>query len=132
MPGKTTIMENGQISHVGDETFNAIVRKSRLPVLVDFWAPASAPCQAMVPTLEALAIELKGKCNVVQVNVQEARKTASSLAIDGVPTLVLFDAGRPVDRQVGVPSKAALCKMIEQAFIEIDCRRLEASLVATD
>lgn len=125
-------MENGQISHAKDETFSTIVGGSKLPVLVDFWAPSSGPCQATTPTIEALAIEFKDKCNVVRVNVDEARMTASSLGIDALPTLVLFDGGRPVDRQVGVQSKAALCKMIEHSLIEIDCRALEASLTATD
>ena len=112
--------EDSQITHANDEMFEAMVINSDLPVLVDFWAPWCGPCQTIAPTVEALAKEYKGRANFVKVNVDEAQKTASSLGIMGIPTIILFNHGKPIDRRVGVQSKAVLNEMIAGALVETD------------
>jgi len=105
------------ISHASDATFEETVLSSELPVLVDFWAPWCGPCNMIAPIFEELASEYKGRVQFVKINVDEAQKTASSLAIMGIPTVALFYQGQPIDRQVGVQPKAILTGMLETILL---------------
>lgn len=111
---------NEYISHADDETFEETVLSSDLPVLVDFWAPWCGPCYAIAPTVEELAGEYKGRVKFVKVNVDDAQKTASSLDIMGIPTIMLFNHGKPINRQIGVQAKSILSEMIKEALREAD------------
>ena len=106
------------ISHASDATFEETVLRSELPVLVDFWAPWCGPCQMVAPIFEELATEYKDRVRFAKVNVDEAQQIASSLDIMGIPTIVLFDRGKAIDRQVGVQPKAMLSEMLETALLD--------------
>jgi thioredoxin 1 len=95
---------------VTDQTWDAEVVKSPLPVLVDFHATWCGPCKALAPVVEEIARERQGKLKVVKVDVDIAQKTAASLGIQSVPTLILFQDGKEVRRRIGAGSKAALAK----------------------
>lgn len=97
-----------------DETFASMVIISDLPVLVDFWAPWCGPCRVIASTIEELAREYVGRIKFVKVNVDEGQRTAMSLDVMNIPTLILFANGKPIDRQVGVQPKAILNNMINQ------------------
>ena len=74
---------------------------SRLPVLVDLWAPWCGPCRMVAPGVERAATELAGQLKVVKVNVDEAPGVSARFAVQGIPTLLVLRDGRPVARQVG-------------------------------
>jgi len=93
---------------VTDATFAADVERSPLPVLVDAWAAWCGPCQMLAPTIDELAAELAGRVRVAKLNVDENPATASRFGIRSIPTLVVIDGGREVDRIVGVQSKQAI------------------------
>jgi thioredoxin 1 len=104
--------------HVNDETFAETVINSDLPVLVDFWAPWCGPCRAIASTIEELAREYAGRIKFVKVNVDEGQRTAMSLGVMNIPTLILFANGKQINRQVGVQPKAILNDIINQWLFE--------------
>ena len=93
--------------------FEAVVNGSDLPVLVDFWAPWCGPCQQMSPILDEVASELSGKIIVGKVNVDENPTLAAKFGIVSIPTMILFQGGKPVKSIVGGRTKAKLKADIE-------------------
>jgi thioredoxin 2 len=98
----------------GDTEFDAAVRQSRLPVLVDVWAPWCGPCRMVTPVVEQLAGERAGRLKVVKVNADEARRVAGSLRARSIPTLVLFVDGAERDRVVGAQPAPALRNWLDR------------------
>jgi thioredoxin len=100
--------------NVTDATFEAQVLRSPLPVLVDFWAPWCGPCRMVSPVVEEIGRQHAGKMKVVKVNTDENPANASRLGIQGIPTLILFQNGREVDRMVGAAPKTQLEIWVEK------------------
>jgi thioredoxin 2 len=94
-------------------TFRAAVEESQLPVLVDFWAPWCAPCRIVAPVLERLSREMAGRLKVVKVDADQAPEVAQRFDVRGIPTLIIFDRGRVLDRLTGAPSPPALQSWVE-------------------
>lgn len=91
-----------------DANFDAEVLKADKPVLVDFWAVWCGPCQMQGPIVEEVAKAMEGKAKVGKVNVDENPKTAGTYGIMSIPTLIIFNAGKPIKQLVGVQSKETL------------------------
>ena len=86
---------------VTDSTFESEVLKSETPVLVDFWAEWCQPCRMIAPHLEKLADEQAGKLKVAKLNVDQNPHMMQHFQIRGIPTLILFKDGQPVETIVG-------------------------------
>jgi thioredoxin 2 len=84
----------------GEGDFDAAVT-TKLPVLVDLWAPWCGPCRMVAPGVEKAASELAGSLKVVKVNVDDAPGVSARFAVQGIPTLLVLRDGRAVARQVG-------------------------------
>jgi len=96
----------------GDDSY-AEEARAAVPVVVDLWAPWCAPCRAIAPVLERLAGRHAGRLKVVRVNVDEAPATAAEHQATSIPTLVVLQDGRQVDRIVGALPEPQLVGRIE-------------------
>lgn len=108
--------ENTMSTAVTDATFESVVIKSSIPVLVDFWAPWCGPCRGIGPIVEELAAEYEGKALVCKVNVDENNRIPSLFGIRAIPTLIVFKDGEVVDQVTGAVAKSHLVSMLEKAF----------------
>jgi thioredoxin 2 len=99
---------------IAEGEFESLIRHSRIPVLVDFWAEWCAPCRQLAPILEHLAAELQRRVLMVKLDTEAARFVPSRFAIQAIPTLVLLRSGLEVDRIAGLMSAAALRQRLER------------------
>ncbi|MBQ3123969.1 MAG: thioredoxin [Clostridia bacterium] len=86
------------------QNYDAEVTNSDVPVLVDFWAPWCGPCQMLGPVIAEVAEEYNGKAKVCKVNVDEEAELAAQNAIVSIPTVIIFNNGKAVERTVGAQS----------------------------
>lgn len=93
--------------------FRAEVLGSKQPVLVEFWAPWSRPCQVFDSVLRELASACAGKVKVVKVNADDNLDLSLWYDIQSVPTLVYFVRGNPCLRIVGTATKEAILAKIQ-------------------
>ena len=100
---------------VSDATFDEEVIKSEVPVLVDFWADWCAPCKMIAPIVEDLAEEYDGKVKFTKLDVDSNPKAAMTYGVRGIPTLLIFNDGKPVGQVVGAVPKAVLKRRLEEA-----------------
>ena len=84
-----------------DQNFSSDVLKSKIPVLVDFWAEWCGPCKMLAPIVEKIAKDYTGKIKVGKMNVDENPDTPGELGIQGIPTIMVFKNGEMVKRIVG-------------------------------
>ncbi|MFA5644108.1 MAG: thioredoxin [Patescibacteria group bacterium] len=95
---------------INKDNFSAEVLESKIPVLVDFWAPWCMPCKMMAPILDELALDLAGKVKIVKVNTEDVanQELASQYEIQSIPNMKLFKDGKVLADFIGMRSKDSL------------------------
>ena len=98
----------GEPVELDEAGFAAVVAKTELPVVVDFWADWCGPCRAMAPQFERAAAQLQGRALLVKVDSDAAPTLSQRHAIRSIPTLLLFKGAKEVKRQSGAVQAAQI------------------------
>lgn len=99
---------------VSESEFEEKVLKSKMPVLVDFWAEWCGPCKMAEPVLEELSETYTGKAVIVKVDVDANQAVTQKYTILSIPTTVMFVGGQEKGRQVGFGGKEPFEKLIKE------------------
>jgi len=106
--------------NVSDTSFESEVISSEQPVLVDFWAEWCAPCKMIAPIVEELSNEYQGQVKFTKVDVDENPEVAQKYGVRGIPTLLIFNDGAPVDQLVGALPKKTIKDKLENLLNNIN------------
>ncbi|NMC11260.1 MAG: thioredoxin [Chloroflexi bacterium] len=110
--------------HVTDAAFEKTILQSKIPAIVDFWAPWCGPCKMVAPTLEKLAKEYADKILIAKVNTDENPEWATKYGIQGIPTMLFIVDGKIIHRQVGALPEVMLREVVNQ-FLEVTGKKDE-------
>ena len=98
--------------HFTDDNFQAEVIDSPTPVLVDFTAEWCGPCHMLAPIVDKLNQDWNGEVKVGKLDIDANVSVTMEYGVMGVPTLILFKGGQPVERLMGyMPRERILSKL---------------------
>ena len=93
------------ILKVNEANFATEVLQSTLPALVDFTAVWCGPCKMLEPVITQLSQEWDGKVKFARLDIDDSSALTVEYGVMGVPTLILFVGGKPVQRLSGYQPK---------------------------
>ncbi len=108
-----------------DKQLAAHLKHSSMPVLVDIWAPWCGPCRMMSPHFAEAARRFEPSVRFVKLDADQ-NQTPAQLGVRGIPTLVLFHAGKEVARRSGLMSAAQLGVWLQDTLTTIQQTEMQA------
>ncbi len=97
-----------KVIEINDESFQKEVETEEKLTLVDFWATWCGPCRKLSPLIDELSEEYSDKVKFVKIKVDENIESAQKYSIIGVPCLLIFKNGEPVERIVNIVPKSII------------------------
>jgi thioredoxin 1 len=107
---------NNEPTHVTDADFEEVVLKSKLPVVVDFWAPWCGPCRRIAPLMDKIASDHAGTLVIAKVNTDENPVTARAYGVRSIPTILFIKDGELLHSQVGALPEEMMLDLINDIF----------------
>lgn len=101
------------VLHIEGNMFQEEVVRSKLPVVVDFYADWCGPCRIIAPVIEQLSKEYVGKVKFVKINTDDNQKLASQFGIMSIPTVMFFSHGKVEDIVIGAVPGAVFKQKLE-------------------
>lgn len=101
---------------VTNETFEAEVINSDIPVLVDFWAPWCGPCKMLGPVIDELSGEYEGKVKFCKCNVDDSTDLAASYGVSSIPSVKIFKASEIAAESLGFKPKPAMKQFVDSVL----------------
>ena len=98
---------------ISDANFDKLVLQSDKPVMVDFWAAWCGPCGMVGPIIEELSSDYEGKAIVGKLDVDQNQEFAAKFGVRNIPTVLVFNKGELVARQVGVAPKTTYSEALD-------------------
>lgn len=102
--------------HINKNNFKRILDSDK-PVLIDFWAPWCGPCRLQAPIIDELSDEITNNAVVAKLDIDEHPEFATQYSVMSIPTLLVLNKGKVVERRTGVTPKAKLLSMINSAVL---------------
>jgi thioredoxin len=100
-------------TYLTQKNYKEDIEKSKIPVIVDFYADWCGPCRMMAPVFEELSDDYTGKIRFLKLDTEKETDLAQSFEVRGIPTLLVFNKGKEIDRIVGFAPKPILKQKID-------------------
>ena len=100
-----------EILHITKENFQTEVMESDKTVLLDFWATWCGPCRMIAPVLEEVAQE-REDVKVCKIDVDKEPELAQQFQIMSIPTLIVMEQGRVVNKALGAMPKNSVLALL--------------------
>jgi len=101
------------VLEISDASFESEVLQSKLPVLVDFWAPWCSPCHQITPLVQNLAEEYGGRISFCKLNVDDNPLAAGKFQVQSIPLLLFFKDGKVIEQSRGVVPESVIRTKLE-------------------